>query len=242
MAGAVVPAPTGPHRAGTVPPAPSQQQSQAAMTIKYNVAFINPFLEAVINVLSTMAMVSATPGRPYINTRRTSQCDVTGLIGITGHAEGTIALSLSKGAILRIVGNMIGEEYTDLNNDIADAVGELTNMIAGQARQNLSVLGLNFRASTPSVVIGKGLRVAHPASGPILAIPFTTPDGDLVVEICFVRAQEVAVGKEVAAKAPDAKAKAKAPEAPEAKDAAPEPAPGPKQEKMDQNAIDKFFD
>jgi chemotaxis protein CheX len=33
------------------------------MAIKYDVAFINPFLEAVINVLSTMAMVSATPGR-----------------------------------------------------------------------------------------------------------------------------------------------------------------------------------
>jgi len=204
------------------------------MAIKYDVAFINPFLEAVINVLSTMAMVSATPGRPYINTRRTAQCDVTGLIGITGHAEGTIALSLSKGAILRIVSNMIGEEYTELNNDIADAVGELTNMISGQARQNLSTMGLNFRASTPSVVIGKGLRVAHPASGPILTIPFTTPDGDLVVEICFVRSQAVAVGKEVSPQAPAQPA----PEAP----ATPQPDPDQKQDKMDQNTIDKFFD
>jgi chemotaxis protein CheX len=209
------------------------------MAIKYDVAFINPFLEAVVNVLSTMAMVSATPGRPYINTRRTAQCDVTGLIGITGHAEGTIALSLSKGAILRIVSNMIGEEYTDLNNDIADAVGELTNMISGQARQNLSTMGLNFRASTPSVVIGKGLRVAHPASGPILAIPFTTADGDLVVEICFVRTQAVAVGKEVAPQAPAPGTQAAAPEA---QPATPAPDPGQKQEKMDQNAIDKFFD
>lgn len=197
------------------------------MSIKYDVNFINPFLEAVMNVLTTMAMVSATPGKPYINTARTAECDVTGLIGISGHAEGTMALSLSKGAILNIVTNMIGEEFKELNDDIADAVGELTNMIAGQARQNLSTQGLNFKASTPSVVIGKGIRVAHPASGPILAIPFSTPDGDLVVEICFVRSTSVAVGKGVAKESP--------------KPAEEKPAEAP-QEKMDQDAVDKFFD
>jgi len=208
------------------------------MSIKYDVHFINPFLEAVMNVLSTMAMVTATPGRPYINTKRTAECDVTGLIGISGHAVGTIALSLSKGAILRIVSNMIGEEYDDLNDDIADAVGELTNMISGQARQNLSTTGLIFSASTPTVVIGRGLRVAHPASGPILAIPFSTPDGELVVEICFVRSQTVSVGGGVD-KQPPAASGSGEPKAPASKDAAPN---GLAQDKMDQNAIDKFFD
>lgn len=197
--------------------------------MKYDVQFINPFLEAVMSVLSTMAMVSATPGRPYINTKRTSECDVTGLIGISGHAEGTIALSLSKGAILRIVSNMIGEEYDELNEDIADAVGELTNMISGAARQSLSTQGLVFSASTPSVVIGRGLRVAHPASGPILAIPFSTPDGDLVVEVCFTKSESVSVDSSVQTNPPEEKK-----QAPTEEPAA--------QDKMDQNAIDKFFD
>lgn len=153
--------------------------------LRYNVSFINPFLEAVISVLTTMANVQVTPGKPYINTTRTAVGDVTGLIGITGHSAGTISLTLSKGAILNIVNNMLHESYTEINNDIADAVGELTNMIAGQARMHLSQQGLNFSASTPSVVVGKGLRLSHIGSSPVLAIPFSTQGGDLVVEVAF---------------------------------------------------------
>jgi len=32
---------------------------------------------------------------------------------------------------------MFGEEMKEINNEIADAVGELTNMISGQARKEL---------------------------------------------------------------------------------------------------------
>lgn len=153
--------------------------------IRYDVGFINPFLEAVVSVLGTMANVPATPGRPFVNATRTAIGDVTGLIGITGHSAGTMSLTLSKGAILLIVNNMLHESYTELNDDIADAVGELTNMIAGQARMHLSQQGLNFSASTPSVVMGKGHRLSHISGSPILSIPFTTEGGDLVVEVAF---------------------------------------------------------
>lgn len=153
--------------------------------IRYDVGFINPFLEAVVSVLGTMANVEATPGKPYVNTSRTATGDVTGIIGITGQSAGTMSLTLSKGAILLIVNNMLHESYTDLNDDIADAVGELTNMIAGQARMHLSQQGLNFQASTPSVIMGKGHRLSHTSGSPILSIPFSTEDGDLVVEVSF---------------------------------------------------------
>jgi chemotaxis protein CheX len=56
-------------------------------------------------------------------------------------------------------------------------------MIAGQARQTLSEMGMTFQASTPSVVIGKGKLLEHIPSAPILSIPFTSDDGNLVVEI-----------------------------------------------------------
>jgi len=161
-------------------------------SIRYEVAFINPFLEAVVSVLGTMANVAATPGKPYINSSRTTSGDVTGLIGITGQSAGTMSLTLETGAILRIVNNMLQESYTELNDDIADAVGELTNMIAGQARMHLAQQGLNFTASTPSVVMGKGLRLSHVSGSPILAIPFTTEGGSLVVEVAFAEVSGVA--------------------------------------------------
>lgn len=160
------------------------------MSNRYDVDFINPLLEAVVNVLSTMANVSVVPGAPFINKKRTARGDVTGIIGITGHARGAISLSLSKGAILKIVNNMLAENYTEINDEIANAVGELTNMISGQARMHLANQGLAFQAGTPSVIQGKGHKITHVSNAPILAIPFSFEHGDLVVEVSFTQEPE----------------------------------------------------
>jgi len=159
--------------------------------IKYDVNFINPFLHAVMHVLNTMAEVDVTPGKPYINKKRVSQGDITGLIGITGYSSGTVSLSLSEGAVLSIVNNMLMENYTELEDEIADAVGEITNMVVGQARTSLSEQGMSLDASTPSVVVGRGHKLGHVSNAPILAIPFKTDKGeDLIVEVCFTGAEE----------------------------------------------------
>ena len=155
------------------------------MKFNYNVEFINPFLSAVVNVLSTMAQIEPRPGKPYINVKGVAVGDVTGIIGITGYSRGTISLTLSKSAILAIVNNMLAETYTEINEDIADGVGELTNMISGQARAKLSEQGMSFQASTPSVVVGAGHKVTHLTGSPILAIPFETDHGPFVVEVCL---------------------------------------------------------
>ena len=56
--------------------------------ITYNVNFINPFLQAAIHVLQTMAHVQAKPEPPYLNVERKSIGDITGIIGITGYSKG----------------------------------------------------------------------------------------------------------------------------------------------------------
>ncbi|GAB6058780.1 chemotaxis protein CheX [Desulfonatronum parangueonense] len=155
------------------------------MAVRYDVSFINPFLDAVVGVLGMMASVNVTPGKPYINRNRSAVGDVTGSIGFSGSADGVMSLTLEEPVILTIVNNMLAESYSTINDDIADAVGELTNMIAGQARQDLVKQGMKLKASTPVVVVGKGHKISHITSSPILAIPFTTAEGSLVVEVSF---------------------------------------------------------
>lgn len=146
---------------------------------------INPFINATSNVLETMAFIKSVPGKPYLKKDDVAKGDVTGVIGITGETNGTIAVTFEEACILKIVSNMFGEEMTSLNSEVADAVGELTNMISGQARRELEGLGKVFEAAIPSVVSGRSHTITHYTDGPKIAIPFTTEGGSFTIEVCL---------------------------------------------------------
>lgn len=150
-----------------------------------DVKFINPFINATVTVLETMAFVKPVPGRPFLKQDNIAYGDITGIIGITGEKNGTIAVTFDKKSILRIVSNMFQEEMKSVDSEIADAVGELTNMISGQARRELEFIGKVFKAAIPSVVMGKKHSIIHYTSGPKIAIPFSIDKGGFVIEVCM---------------------------------------------------------
>ncbi len=152
-----------------------------------DVLLINPFINATLNVLETMAFITVTPGKPYVKKDNLAVGDVTGILGLTGIANGTIAVTFEKKCILTIVSNMFGEAMETLNDEISDAVGELTNMISGQARRELEQMGKVFKAAIPSVVTGKNHSIRHYSEGPKIAIPFNTDGGNFTIEVCFER-------------------------------------------------------
>ena len=146
---------------------------------------INPFINATVNVLETMAHAKSVPGKPYLKKDSVAKGDVTGVIGVTGENNGTISVTFEEGSILKVVSNMFGEEMTTLDNEVADAVGELTNMISGQARRELETIGKVFEAAIPSVITGKNHKISHITNGPKIAIPFTTEGGAFTIEVCM---------------------------------------------------------
>ncbi|MCD4722674.1 MAG: chemotaxis protein CheX [Desulfobacula sp.] len=152
-----------------------------------DVKLINPFINATINVLETMAFMTVNAGQPYVKKDNIAIGDVSGILGLTGVANGTIAVTFEEKCILAVVSNMFGETMSELNNEIADAVGELTNMISGQARRELEEMGKVFKAAIPSVVTGKNHSIMHFTNGPKIAIPFNTDNGDFTIEVCFER-------------------------------------------------------
>ena len=102
-----------------------------------DVQLINPFINATLKVLETMAFVKAKAGKPFLKKDNTAKGDVSGIIGFTGETNGTVSVSFDESCILKIVSSMFGEEITEINSEITDAVGEITNMISGQARQKI---------------------------------------------------------------------------------------------------------
>ncbi len=150
-----------------------------------DVRFINPFLTGTVNVLKTMASVDPKPGRPYLKKGSMANGDVSGIIGLTGSVAGSMALSFSEAAILKIVSNMLGEKITEVNGDITDAVGEITNMVSGASRKELESIGFTINAAIPTVISGKGHSIKHVLGGPSLIIPFETDNGPFVIDVCI---------------------------------------------------------
>ena len=146
---------------------------------------INPFLESTLHVLQTIAGINADKGKPYLKENNIAVGDVSGVIGLAGDMNGMISVTFTEKCILHIVTGMFGEEMKELNDEIGDAVGEIANMISGQARQKLEAMGTNLQAAIPSVVMGKGHTITHVTKQPVVALPFSTSGGDFTIEVCF---------------------------------------------------------
>jgi chemotaxis protein CheX len=155
-----------------------------------NVEYINPFLNGTLEVLKTMASFQPVPGKPYVKKDNLAHGDVSGIIGITGDTIGSLAISFSETCICNIVGRMLGETFTNINRDVLDAVGELTNMISGVSRTHLEKKGMTVFAAIPSVVMGMNHTIDHILKSPSIIIPFSSPNGPFFVDICIRTAKE----------------------------------------------------
>ncbi len=148
---------------------------------------INPFIHAMVSVLKTMASVQATPDKPYLKKDDVAIGDVSSIVGLTGVPTGSFSLSFEKKCILKIASNMFMEEVNELNSYTVDAVGELANMVSGQARMKMEAAGFLCTGAIPTIARGEGHQVRHFTDGPKIAIPFSTPDGRFFMEVCFER-------------------------------------------------------
>jgi len=150
-----------------------------------DVTLVNPFIEATLHVLSSIAFTQATAGKPYLKKDPVAKGDISGVVGLSGEARGTLSVSFSKGSILNIVSKMFGEPFEEINDEVRDAVGEILNIVSGQARQKLETMGRTLKGAIPTVVTGENHIITHITKEPIIAIPFETENGHFTIEVCL---------------------------------------------------------
>ena len=149
------------------------------------VEFINPFINATRKVLSTMAFMESKAGKPFVKKEVKASGIVSALIKLSGGTRGSVAISFSQNCVLGIATNMMGETFDEINQDILDMVGEMCNMISGEARRELAELGFQFTAGIPETSKGDDHNLEHGINGPTILIPFITQNGKFFIEACF---------------------------------------------------------
>ena len=141
---------------------------------------INPFVTSAVNVFRTMANCEIRCGKPFLVSGQQSEHDVSGVIGLSGKARGTVVLSLGGPVALKVTEAMLGESPAEINGDVIDAVGELTNMIAGSAKAQLEHLQMTL--SLPNVIVGRDHKIAFPGDVTPIGVPFDCAWGPLCVQ------------------------------------------------------------
>ncbi|HTR38596.1 MAG TPA: chemotaxis protein CheX [Bryobacteraceae bacterium] len=137
--------------------------------------------EKVFSVMLGMA-VSAGDAVQHPNIE-SADGNVVSLIGFVGEWIGTGSVCCNSEMACRISSRMLMAEYAAVNEEVLDAVGEITNMIIGNfkdaAEQLLGPLGL----STPTVIYGRNVRARNLNGQLWTTVPFDCEGGLVEVKI-----------------------------------------------------------
>jgi chemotaxis protein CheX len=136
-------------------------------------AFVNPYLTAVQNVFTTMLGLQIAMGKPELKHNKLTSGEVTGVMGFAGDKKGMFSLSLTKVSTLQVYKCMVGEEAVSISPEVIDCIGELTNIISGQARVQIEKLGYKLSAALPTVIVGEKVEISFITKVPVVVLPFT---------------------------------------------------------------------
>lgn len=144
---------------------------------------INPVLSATKSVFE--AMLGCSPVRKGIVLKDSSQprYEISAVIGVTGRANGTIALSLKSSTAIEVLDRLVGIQAEEINAEVCDAIGELTNIIVGNTKAKMEELQLSI--SIPNIITSSGHHVHYPSKVTPICIEFDSEIGPFTVEVGF---------------------------------------------------------
>ena len=150
--------------------------------------YINPFIASLNNTFLTMLECEVRRGKITLKNENAPWYDVSGIVGLSGKAIGTVVISLSKSVALKAASVMLLHEKSEIDDEVIDAVGELANMVTGAGKAEFEEYQL--MASLPNVVTGRSHEVRFPSNVAPICVPFETDWGALSLEVGFAPARE----------------------------------------------------
>lgn len=148
--------------------------------------FLKPFIDGTIHTLNIQCEVTPVAGKPYLKSKdaKSMRIDIAGVVGIWSEKfKGSICICFPERTFLNIMGKMLGEEYSTINDEVSDGAGEIMNIVFGYAKRVLNQQGHELEKALPNIVIGENIKVTHNANDPVIILPFESPLGMFQLEI-----------------------------------------------------------
>jgi chemotaxis protein CheX len=149
-----------------------------------NVKFLNPFIEAAFTVLEMEVGVTSTRGELALQKSAATANDVTVLISMVGQAQGVVLYGMSEQTAINIVSHILGQPFQEFDTLAQSGIGELGNVITGQASQRLADAGYDVNISPPTLIQGKGTLIST-LDFDRLQVPLKTEIGEIQIHLAL---------------------------------------------------------
>lgn len=157
-------------------------------SVQMDVRYINPFIDAVTNVFTTM--LDMQPQRLPLKLSSKSKAEdpssesLTSIIGISGQIHGVVALRFPPETVMNFAQRLLATEFDTVNEEVIDAAAELANMVAGNAKAQFD-FDPPLELGLPTVVQGSGYRLKYPSGSTWLQVPFKSEGGTFLMEVSY---------------------------------------------------------
>ena len=154
--------------------------------MKINAQFVNPFIQAGINVIKQIANIQVRRGHLSYKEHPEPSYGVCIIIGVYGFLKGQVVYSMKTEVAKRVVDKMLeGKSPDEKKLLFVDTLGELANMITGNATALLNQNEkYSLKITTPAIATGENLSVML-VPKPALILGLYTQYGPIEISVAL---------------------------------------------------------
>jgi chemotaxis protein CheX len=145
------------------------------------------------SVFATMLGQDVIAGSAYLDTVASpSSNGIVSFIGLAGAWMGTGSISCSASCACRIASQLLMSEYGAVDDEVLDAVAEVTNMIIGNVKTSLEERLGPMGLSIPTVIYGRNFSSRTVGKQEWTVVPFECYGERFEVQLCLAEQRDSA--------------------------------------------------
>jgi len=139
---------------------------------------------ATLEVFSTMLGMEIVAGESQSGkTAASFESGVVALLGLAGDWAGSGNVSCEPPFACKLASQLLRAEYEAVNEDVLDAVSEVSNKIIGNVKNFLETKLGPMGLSTPTVIYGRNFETRSAGNRDWVSVPFTSGSDGMNVQI-----------------------------------------------------------
>jgi chemotaxis protein CheX len=124
--------------------------------------------------IEVFEMMAGSRLSPHPNPPAEPAGELTAMVGLAGGLCGLTTIQCTSGTAAKLASRMLGEDAPSNSSTMADAMGELCNMVAGNFEAQIVTLSDHCLLSVPTVIRGENyvMQTAQPHESYQVALMF----------------------------------------------------------------------